>query len=146
MCFPSFCSSRSLTIQIYDQFVICPRQDGNIKVEGYIGFLHCPDYNLIFPGTVMCNEIFDCIEKKSLLKEESLLYDYIPNTTSRYSEINDIKIFNASKEGVDGICPGNCSQFIINKKCKKYKEGFKLIGQKEKDENPIICDKGNINI
>ena len=146
MCFPSFCSSRSLTIQIYDQFVVCPRQGGNIIVEGYTGYLYCPDYNLICTGTKMCNEIFDCIEKKSLLREESLSYDYIPNTTSRYSEINNIKILNASEEGVNGICPGNCSQCSINKKCKKCKEGFKLIGQKEKDGNPIICDKNSINI
>ena len=146
MCFPSFCSSKSLTIQIYDQFVICPRQGGNIKVQGYTGFLHCPDYNLICTGTVMCNEIFDCIEKKSLLKEESLFYDYIPETTSRYSDINNTKVITAVEEGNDGICPKDCSQCSFNKKCKKCKEGFKLIGQKEKDENPIICDKDNINI
>ena len=94
----------------------------------------------------MCNEIFDCIEKKSLLKEESLLYDYIPETTSRYSDINNTKVITAVEEGNDGICPKDCSQCSFNKKCKKCKEGFKLIGQKEKDENPIICDKNSINI
>ena len=31
ICFPSFCSSKSLTIQIYNQYVVCPKQGGNIE-------------------------------------------------------------------------------------------------------------------
>ena len=58
MCFPSYCSSLSLIILVYDQYVVCPRQGGNVEVEGYSGKLHCPDYNLICTGTVMCNDLF----------------------------------------------------------------------------------------
>ena len=146
MCFPSFCSSDTLTVQIYDQFIVCPRQGGNIKIEGYTGILHCPDYNLICTGTVMCNEIYDCIEKKSLLKEESLIYDYEPITTQRYSEINSIETILSWEKSFDGMCPGNCSQCLYYQKCRKCRNGFNLIGKKENDENPIICDDRNINI
>ena len=34
----------------------------------------------------MCNDIYDCTEKKSLLNENSLIYDYEPLTTQRYSD------------------------------------------------------------
>ena len=145
MCFPSFCSSDSLTVQIYNQFVVCPKQGGNIKVEGYSGILHCPDFNLICTGTVMCNEIYDCIEKKSLLREESLIYDYIPITTQRYSEINSTQPILSYEKGSNGVCPGNCSQCLEKQKCRICRDNFKLIGQKENDENPIICDDGSIN-
>jgi len=146
MCFPSYCSSNSLTVQIYDQFIVCPKQGGNVEVKGYSGILHCPDFNLICTGTVICNEIYDCIEKKSLLRNESLVYDYTPITTQRYSEINSTKAILSYEKGSNGVCPGNCSQCLMNQKCRQCRDGFKLIGQKEKDENPIICDDGNINI
>ena len=29
----------------------------------------------------MCNDIYDCLEKKFLLNENSLIYDYEPLTT-----------------------------------------------------------------
>ena len=48
MCYPMFCSSKSLTIQIYNQYIVCPREGGIIEIKGnYKGFIYCPDYNLI---------------------------------------------------------------------------------------------------
>ena len=79
MCYQTYCSSKSLTIQINNKYVVCPREGGNIKVEGYDGLLNCPDYNLICTGTVLCNDIFDCIDKKSLPNEESFIYHYTPS-------------------------------------------------------------------
>ena len=86
MCYPMYCSSTTLTIQINNDFVICPKEGGNILVIGYDGYIHCPDYNLICTGTKVCNDIFDCIEKKSLVKESTFYYDYIPITTQRFSQ------------------------------------------------------------
>ena len=146
MCFPSFCSLKSLTVQIYDRFVVCPRQGGNIEVEGYTGKLLCPDYNLICTGTEMCNDLYDCIEKKSLLKEESLIYDYIPIITQRYSELKITETLIAWENDINGICPVNCSQCFRNKKCFVCKPGLNLIGENENDDNPIICDDNKINI
>ena len=145
LCYPSFCSSESLTIKIYNQYIVCPRQGGNVEVKGYQGLLLCPDYNLICTGTVLCNDIYDCIEKKSTLKESTLTYNYEPIITQRYSELESISIINAYELSDDGICPINCVQCIENKKCIKCKEGLNLIGQNENDENPIICND-NIDI
>ncbi|MBR3672722.1 MAG: hypothetical protein IKN65_00290, partial [Clostridia bacterium] len=110
MCFPSYCSSSSLTILIYDQYIVCPKQGGNVEVEGYSGILHCPDYNLICTGTVLCNDLFDCIDKKSLYKESTFTYDYEPLTTQRYVDIDKVEIFVAGETSDDGVCPKNCAQ------------------------------------
>ena len=77
VCYPMFCSSKSLTIQIYDQYIVCPRQGGKVEISGkYNGYLICPDYNLICTGTKFCNDMFDCVEKESLGKEDTYKYDY----------------------------------------------------------------------
>ena len=81
VCFESFCSSKSLTIKVNKDYFVCPRAGGKIKVKGYKGYFMCPDYNLICSGTVMCNDMFDCVSKKSETKEESYYYDYTIKTT-----------------------------------------------------------------
>ena len=59
-------SDESLTIQINNDFIGCRREGGKIKAKGYEGYLLCPDYYyLICTGTVMCNNMFDCIDKKN---------------------------------------------------------------------------------
>ena len=92
ICYETFCSSKSLTIKINDLYIVCPRSGGNVEVEGYDRFLNCPDYNLICTGTVVCNDIFDCINKKSLPNEESYNYDYISLTSLQNSELEYMEI------------------------------------------------------
>ena len=146
MCYQVYCSSKSLTIKINNDFVVCPREGGNVNMTGYDGYLHCPDYNLICTGSEICNDIFDCIEKKSLVKESSFYYDYIPITTQRFSQIGSTPITEAYELSEDGFCPLYCAQCDINKRCKKCKEGYNLIGNKSYDiTGPIICDN-NIDV
>ena len=140
MCYKMHCSATTLTIQINNDFVICPKEGGNINVIGYDGYAHCPDYNLICTGTHVCNDIFDCIEKKSEVKESSFYYDYIPITTQRFSQIPSTPIVENYELSDDGFCPKYCAQCDINKKCKKCKEGYNLIGKKYGDNEKIICD------
>ena len=73
--FETFCSSKSLTIKIGEDYIECPRAGGKIEVNNYEGYLLCPDYNLICSGTVLCNDMFDCVDKKSEIKEDSYKYD-----------------------------------------------------------------------
>ena len=75
ICYHMHCSYKSLTIQIKNDYIACPRAGGKIKVQNYEGYLLCPDYYLICSGTVLCNNMFDCVEKKSLLKSR-IKYDY----------------------------------------------------------------------
>ena len=126
LCYPMFCSSRSLSIQVFDQYIVCPREGGKVKISGkYSGYIICPDYNLICTGTQICNDMFDCVEKESLSREESYKYDYEINN-------NDEKIYNAdeiSELGDDGLCPKNCAQCENNKKCLKCLKDYAFVGQ-----------------
>ena len=62
ICYPMFCSEKSLTILIFDNFIVCPRSGGKITALGFDGHLICPDYNLICSGTVLCNDMFVCVD------------------------------------------------------------------------------------
>ena len=138
-CYETFCSEKSLTIKIFDDYIVCPRAGGKIKVEGYLGYLLCPDYNLICSGTVICNNIFDCVDKKSEIKEESYTYDYTIKTSQNLEKANlaDVETsenYELSEAG--GVCPKYCKYCKANKKCTKCKDDF---GLKLEDDNSIKC-------
>ena len=141
MCYQMHCSSSFLTIQINDDYIVCPREGGNVELEGYDGLLHCPDYNLICTGTVLCNDMFDCIDKKSEAKKDTYNYDYIPVTTQNYKKLYELEISAAYETSNDGICPIFCSQCSKNKRCKKCKEGYTLIEIKKDGIEQIICNE-----
>ena len=122
MCYQIYCSSLSLTLKINDDYIVCPREGGNIEVKGYDGYVNCPDYNLMCTGTVMCNDMFDCIEKKSSVKESTYKYDYVPKTTQKYSRIGLIPHTVAYELSDDGFCPKNCAQCDAKKECKVSKK------------------------
>ena len=138
-CHKILCSERSLTIKIFDDYVVCPRQGGKIKVEGYKGYLLCPDYNLMCSGSVICNEMFDCIDKKSEIKDKNYEYDYEIKTSqnitkAKSSVIDDENNYELS---TDGICPKNCKQCKENNKCLRCRNNYGLF--QENNENEILC-------
>ena len=110
VCYKMFCSDRSLTIQIKNNFMVCPRAGGKITSSYFDGYLLCPDYNLICSGTVLCNDMFDCVEKKSSLRED-IKYDYVSRTSQDYVDIFNEKIEEDGYElSNNGKCPLNCQQ------------------------------------
>lgn len=128
ICFQMFCSDKSLTIKFGNDFLVCPREGGIIQGDGYKGALLCPDYNLICTGTEVCNNILDCIDKKSLEKENAIKYEteYDIQTT-QVSSVYSTKIENEefSFKGElsnNGLCPQFCFQCEspINNKNNKY--------------------------
>ena len=146
VCYPMLCSEKSLTIQINEQYIVCPRQGGKISIsKNYEGFIYCPDYNLICTGTVLCNDMFDCVEKESLIKNNTYDYDYIMNNSQDIDQIEESDILIGYELSNDGVCPKDCVQCLINKKCFQCKDGFNLVGKKENDLEPIICSN-NIDI
>ena len=125
VCFQMHCSDRSLTIQINNNFKVCPRAGGKINSPNFEGYLLCPDYNLICSGTVLCNDMFDCVEKKSILKDVE--YDYIPRTSQNYDQILNDKIEEDDYElSKNGKCPENCSECNEKGKCLVCKGGMIL--------------------
>ena len=139
ICYESFCSNYSLTIKINDDYIVCPRTGGKIEVEGYTGYFMCPDYNLICSGTVMCNDMFDCVDKKSEIKENTYKYDYTIKTTQNI-ETFEISLADETfnyELSENGICPINCKHCQNNNKCMKCRNDFVLY-QKIGEES-IIC-------
>ena len=143
MCYPMFCTEKSLTIQIYNQYIVCPREGGIVEIKGdFSGLIYCPDYNLICTGTVMCNDMFDCVEKESLEKSDTYIYDYeIKTSQTRINEnnLNENDLSIGYELNDDGKCPQHCSQCKEHRKCFICEEDYVLIGSKENDNNPIIC-------
>ena len=120
MCHEMFCSDRSLTIKINDKYVVCPRQGGKVELDDYNGFILCPDYNLICTGSVMCNDLFDCVNKKSLVKNP--LYDYTINTNQNYATEEKKTSLEAYEESINGFCPKDCAECNEKKQCLKNKK------------------------
>ena len=145
MCYPMFCTNSSLTIQIKNQYVVCPLSGGKAAVNGDLdGFIYCPDYNLICTGTVMCNSMFDCIEKESVSKDSTYTYNYIPNISQNGTKLRkDYDILIGYEKNEDGKCPVECSQCKEEKKCFVCRVGYNLIGHKYKDDQPIFCSNLN---
>ena len=142
MCYQMLCSSSSLTIQINDDYIVCPREGGNVELVGYDGQLHCPDYNLICTGTVLCNDMFDCIDKKSEPKSNTYEYEYEPKTTQNYFKLGNMESSTTAYElSDDGICPLHCSQCSKNKRCKKCRDGYYLLEIKKDGVEQIICNE-----
>ena len=138
VCFETFCSSKSLTVKIHENYILCPRSGGKIEVDEYGGYLICPDYNLICTGTIMCNNIDDCVNKKSELKKD-YVYDYKSKTTQNIERLEDEMPDNETNYELseDGKCPIYCQQCLENNICIKCKEDYGLVGSK--NEEKIIC-------
>ena len=137
LCFEIFCSSKSLTVKINNDYIVCPREGGKIEVEEYDGFFLCPDYNLICSGTVICNDMFDCVNKKSEIKEDSYIYDYEIKTSQNIDRAEKEKANNETNYELsdDGICPQYCIHCGEKGECNKCKEDY----YKTKKEEKIIC-------
>ena len=142
-CYEMFCSLRSLTIKIFNDYIVCPRGGGKITVEGYKGYFLCPDYNLICSGTVLCNDLFECIDKKSEIKETSYEYDYEIKTSQNIDRAEDEDFDNENNYELsdDGICPQYCSRCLKNQVCSVCKSEFALVGSK--GEKKVICKPEN---
>jgi len=150
-CYEMSCSEKSLTITIGSEFIVCPRNGGLVKVGGnhtnYVGYLYCPDYNLICTGTTLCNNIFDCIDQQSEYKKTAFNNDYY-ETINYNSEIVINKEGNIDEKTIsdenyelseDGKCPLDCSQCIDKKRCMLcgHSKGFYL-GENELDPTSNI--------
>ena len=139
VCYEIFCSSESLTVKIHEDYIVCPREGGKIMVDGYDGYFLCPDYYLMCSGTVICNDLFDCVDKKSETKESSYKIEYTPKTSQNIDEANDLPPDKETNFELsdDGICPQNCRQCKEKNKCFKCREGYGLEGFIS--ENKTIC-------
>ena len=72
ICYPISCDRKNREIIVYvnDLSVICPNEGGTLKrIKGFKGKINCPKYNMVCTSEIWCNEMFDCIDKKSVTDE-----------------------------------------------------------------------------
>ena len=147
-CYEMYCSDKSLTIKIDKLYHVCPRKGGIIKIEGdYEGHLVCPHYNLICSQTVPCNNLFDCIDKKSKLKD-NIRNDYLISEDASMQIVSTPiqgTFAKAYEQSENGKCPKHCSECNEFKQCLicDSTNGKFYVGTREKDLNPIICNNTN---
>ena len=111
---------------------------------GYMGGFECPHYNTICTGTVVCNDIEECINKKSEPRESSYIYE---GYSQEYQSLNRDNIPYETPnlgEGSDkGKCGKNCIYCKIGNSCLKCRDGDYSIGSKfndKNDNNYLYCD------
>ena len=127
VCFKMFCSEESLTIQVGEDFFVCPREGGKIESEEYFyGYLLCPDYNLICTAKVVCNNMFDCFTKNLEEKGNTYDYNYDSKTTQVLSSYATVARSYGYELTTNGICHKYCSHCDKNKKCLKCPPNYKL--------------------
>ena len=139
VCFKMYCSEESLTIQVGEDYFVCPRYGGKIIGEGYSGYLLCPDYNLICTSTVVCNDMFSCLSKKSEEKPNTYTYDYTIKTTQEFTIYNTIGNDIGHELSDNGnTCPLYCSQCNKNKECVKCGNNY-ILKDKKCEERVKNC-------
>jgi len=148
VCFKMLCSDQSLTIQVGEDYFVCPRGGGKIQGnDDFGGYLLCPDYNLICTGTKMCNNMFDCLSEGSEEKENTFDYDYeyeIKTTQDKYVYTNQVIISGWElSNGPNSTCPIYCSQCDRNKHCVKCGTHYKISNNICIEKIPNCIDYNN---
>ena len=68
---------KHVIVFINDLNVTCPFKGGTLKkIKGFKGKINCPAYNMVCTSEIWCNEMFDCIDKKSVTDYST--YNYNP--------------------------------------------------------------------
>ena len=106
LCYKVSCSElngeKVVIIFIGNNAVICPSSGGQQTLDGYYGYILCPDYNLICTGTEWCIDPITCVEKKSEPKNESFYYNYRALTSQEYLSLVDYTVTRDNKIPNDG--------------------------------------------
>ena len=146
-CYPMFCTDNSLTVQIGNFYFVCNKNGGIIhmpSISGFRGNFECPHYNTICTGTVLCNNIEDCINKKSESKKSSYSYEGI---SYEFQSLTSKPIYQEQPlegEGAEnGKCGKNCAYCKEGNSCLKCRDGEYSIGTENSDLNDnmnLFCD------
>ena len=68
ICYKMTCDRANKNIMVYidDLNVTCPYSGGILKkIDGFKGTINCPEYNMVCTSEIWCNEMFECIDRKS---------------------------------------------------------------------------------
>ena len=78
MCYRLECDKNNKVFNVYvnDSIINCPGNETILQdPNGFKGQIKCPDYNIVCSSKTWCNELFDCINKKSEADPETFYYN-----------------------------------------------------------------------
>ena len=82
ICYKIECDKKGKQIKVHigESVIICPKNGSIIEnPDGFVGEIKCPDYNLVCTSETWCNEMFDCIDKKSLADPDTFIFKISQN-------------------------------------------------------------------
>ena len=77
VCYEIECNKlkKEINIKIGSSKVVCPGERTTLtNIDGFTGSIECPEYNLVCSSEIPCNDMIDCINKKSTSKRSTYLY------------------------------------------------------------------------
>ena len=77
VCYEIECNKfkKEINIKIGSSKVVCPGERTTLtNIDGFTGSIQCPEYNLVCSSEIPCNDMIDCINKKSTSKRSTYLY------------------------------------------------------------------------
>ena len=78
ICYKVKCDKKNKTVIVFidKKNVTCPTNGGTLsKLKDFRGKIKCPPYNLICTSDIWCNEMFECINKKSVTDNSTFELD-----------------------------------------------------------------------
>ena len=99
ICYKMSCEqNKQINVFIRDKVVNCPGYDTILTNPNQLeGEIHCPDYNIVCSSSIWCNDMFDCINKKSSANLNS--YDYISNKSALIKKDNQNLLVSDNVKG-----------------------------------------------
>jgi hypothetical protein len=91
----------------------------------------------------MCNSIESCIEKKSIVKDSSFIYDEFTYVYQRYDMIEYSHIKSIGELSYNGKCGINCLYCKDGNTCMKCRDGDYTMGSNSKtrgNTKKLFCD------
>jgi len=77
VCYEIQCNKfkKEIIIKIDESKVVCPGERTTLtNIDGFTGSIECPEYNLVCSSEIPCNNMIDCINKKSTSIRSTYLY------------------------------------------------------------------------
>ena len=102
-------NEKSVIIYIGNNVIYCPVSGGTQTLEGYNGFILCPDYNLICSGEKWCIDPITCIEIQSRANDISFIYDYKISTSQEYQDLLNYKV------PIEDKVPSSIGKYLYDK-------------------------------
>ena len=96
ICYEVKCDNekKQIIVKIGSLSVSCPTYGKTLyDPEGFKGYINCPKYIDICNSDVLCNELYDCLDKKSSTDENNYYYNYNKDNNENINTDSSSQIF-----------------------------------------------------